>query len=135
MIFVDSSAWVAVSDVRDGNHRAAIGFQKELSRGRRGRLVTTDYVLDESLTLIRKRCGEQLVREFSDGLERSASVQQLWVTPEQYLQARELFLAQGSHSWSFTDCTSFVVMREVGVRAAFTFDRDFREAGFDTNMP
>jgi uncharacterized protein len=133
MIFVDSSAWIAVSDRRDGNHRAALEIHRRLERGASGRLVTTDFVLDETLTWMRKRCGAELVRRFSQGIDLSPSVQQLWVTPDQFLEAKELFLGQGSHSWSLTDCTSFVVMREVGIRAAFAFDRDFDEAGFNTN--
>ena len=132
MIFVDTSAWVAISDARDGNHVRALGLQRELLSGKSGRLITTDFVLDETLTLIRKRSGADPVRRFLDGLEASASVQQIWITPEHYRAARGLFLDQGQRFWSFTDCTSFVVMREFGISQAFSFDKDFREAGFDT---
>jgi predicted nucleic acid-binding protein len=32
--------------------------------------------------------------------------------------------------WSFTDCTSFVTMRELRIADAFTSDRHFLQAGF-----
>jgi predicted nucleic acid-binding protein len=130
MIFVDSSAWLALVDIRDGNHRAGLAFHEELVDGKAGRLLTSDYILDETLTLMRKRSGLETVREFERPLRVSPSLQQIWVTPTHYEAALELFLGQGKKSWSFTDCTSFAIMRELGVREAFTFDVDFRQAGF-----
>lgn len=133
MIFVDSSAWLAASDVRDGNHKRALAFNARLFEGTAGRLLTSDYVLDETLTLLRKRAGADLTRRFAAGLEASSSVQLIWVTPAHYRTALELFLGQGHTAWSFTDCTSFAVMRELGVRQAFTFDSDFFQAGFEVH--
>ena len=132
MIFVDTSAWLAISDVRDGNHVSARGQHTELLRGGAGRLITSDYVLDETFTLLRKRIGGELVRSFARSLEESRSVQQVWVNPAHFREARTLFLDQGDRAWSFTDCTSFVLMRELGIPVAFTFDRDFERAGFET---
>ncbi|MGP8072305.1 MAG: type II toxin-antitoxin system VapC family toxin [Thermoplasmata archaeon] len=130
MIFVDSSAWLALADVRDGNHKSALSFHRELLHGKSGRLLTSDYALDETLTLMRKRSGGEATREFVGNLTDSLSLQQIWVTPAHYSAALEMFLGQGTRSWSFTDCTSFAIMRELGVREAFTFDGDFRQAGF-----
>jgi len=132
MIFVDTSAWLAVSDSRDRNHAAAMGFYKELTRGRFGRLVTSDYVLDETYTLVRKRAGPGAVERFSHGLDESPSVQSIWITPEQFRTAKAMFLEQGNRGWSSTDCTSFVAMRELGIVVAFAFDSDFRTAGLET---
>jgi uncharacterized protein len=131
MIFVDSSAWVALADIRDRHHKAALAFNAELVTGKAGRLLTSDYVLDETLTLIRKRSGGETVRAFLLRLETSSSTQQIWVTPTHYRAALAIFLGQGAKSWSFTDCTSFAIMNELGIRHAFTFDTDFRQAGFE----
>lgn len=132
MIFVDTSAWLAVSDPRDGNHGPALDLHQVLLTGEFGRLITSDFVLDETLTLIRKRSGAGVVRSFVEGLAASPSVQQIWITPEHFREAQVLFLGQGTKTWSLTDCTSFVLMRELGLVRAFTFDKDFREAGFET---
>jgi len=131
MIFVDTSAWLAVADGRDGNHGAAVRFQRELAAGSCGRLITTDYVLDETLTLVRRRSGPASVRALLAGIQASRSVHSVWVSPTHFEAAKGLFLDQAANGWSFTDCTSFVVMRELGIELAFTFDSDFREAGFE----
>ncbi len=131
MILVDTSAWLAITDVRDGNHPAALGYHRELLTGRSGRLLTTDYMLDETLTRIRKRSGEMTARRFVEGLDSSESVQLIWITLNHYRTARTTFLDQGARSWSFTDCTSLAVMRELGIGVAFSFDSDFRKAGFE----
>ena len=131
MIFVDTSAWLAVSDIRDGNHILALAEHKDLVSGKVGRLITTDYVLDETLTLLRKRTGPEAARRFLDGLEASRSVQVVWVGQNHFNVAKAEFLDQGSRAWSFTDCTSFAVMRELGIACAFAFDGDFLEAGFE----
>jgi uncharacterized protein len=131
MIFVDSSAWLALSDVRDGNHKRALEFHRGLGSGGAGRLLTSDYIMDETLTLMRKRSGAPAARQFALELAQSPSTQQIWVTPAHYDTALELFIGQRLTSWSFTDCTSFAIMRELGVREAFTFDADFRQAGFE----
>jgi len=131
MIFVDTSAWLAISDVRDGNHTRAREVQRDLVTGKAGRLITTDYILDETLTLMRKRTGLDGARRFLAGLETSRSVQVIWVGQEQFQSAKAAFLDQGTRSWSFTDCTSFVTMRELGITTAFAFDADFEQAGFE----
>ena len=135
MIFVDTSAWLAISDVRDGNHTRAREVQRDLVTGKAGRLITTDYILDETLTLMRKRTGLDGARRFLAGLETSRSVQVIWVGQELFQSAKAAFLDQGTRSWSFTDCTSFVTMRELGITTAFAFDHHFRQFGTVSVVP
>lgn len=130
MILVDTSAWLALSDLRDGNHDRALETQRLLAGGSLGRLLTTDYVIDETLTLLRRRVGGLTTRRFFEGIASSRSVHQIWITSEHFRQATERFLAQRETDWSFTDCTSFAVMSELGIDVAFSFDRDFVQAGF-----
>ncbi len=131
MIFVDSSAWLTVADVGDGNHRTAISFFARLFKGSAGRLLTSNYVLDETLTLLRTRVAQELARQFIAGVEGRPSLQQILVAPAHYRPALARFLGQGEKNWNFTDCTSFAIMRELGIRDAFAFDSDLQEAGFE----
>ncbi|OGS49676.1 MAG: hypothetical protein A3K65_09635 [Euryarchaeota archaeon RBG_16_68_12] len=130
MIFVDTSAWYALMDAEDPHHREARSFHADLGRGRFGRLVTSDYVLDEAYTLLRLRASLDYVRRLDHLLGRSRSLVQLWIGEEDFRRALQLMLEREDKVWSFTDCTSFVVMESMGVRDAFTFDSNYREAGF-----
>lgn len=51
------------------------------------------------------------------------------MTPEEVEAAWHVFEAYTDKEWSFTDCTSKVVMANVGIGEAFAFDRHFQQFG------
>ena len=130
MIFVDTSGWVALVDQRDGNHPAAVEFRTELAHGRHGQLVTTDYVLDESASYIKRRAGSDALRAFRLAIEASESVRIVWTVPESFWQAWDRLARSRDKDWSFTDCLSFHTMDSLAIVKAFAFDSDFEQAGF-----
>jgi uncharacterized protein len=129
LIYVDTSAWYAVEVEDDINHDAACKFLSKMATGKHGISITTDYVLDETLTLLRSRRGLKSAEGFIDKIRRSKSVRVFWVDEGLFEKALELFKASEGKSWSFTDCTSFSLMQELSISDAFTFDKHFREAG------
>jgi len=131
MIFVDSGAWIALLDQRDRFHERSVRFQKELRQGAHGRLVTTDYVLDEAVTYLRLQAGGEAVREFRRVLIESESIQVVWTPPERFWEAWGRLQERDDTRWSLTDCLSFVTMEALGIGTAFGFDSDFRQAGFE----
>ena len=131
MIFVDSSAWYALLADRDVHRPEAEGFFAEVGRGRFGAPLTTDYVLNEVFTLLRLRWGIEPVRRLADLLRRSPTVRRLRISEAAFEASLALMLSHTDKRWSFTDCTSFVTMREAGVSHAFTLDHNFAEAGFE----
>jgi len=52
------------------------------------------------------------------------------ITSEDEAAAFKLFTRYNDKDFSFTDCTSFVVMQKFGIPQAFTFDKHFRQMGF-----
>jgi uncharacterized protein len=131
MIFVDSSAWIALLDQRDQFHERSVRFQKELRQGAHGRMITTDYVLDEAVTYLRLHAGGDAIREFRRILMESESVQVVWTPRERFWEAWGRLEERDDKRWSLTDCLSFVTMEALGVGSAFGFDSDFRQAGFE----
>ena len=129
MIFVDTSAWYAVEVEDDVNHEAACKFLSNIASGKHGVSVTTDYVLDEALTLLRSRRDLASATAFVDKIRKSKSVRVFWIDEGLFEKAIIVFQESDHKSWSFTDCTSFALMGELSVSEAFTFDRHFREAG------
>ena len=130
MIFVDTSAWYAVEVEDDVNHEAACKFLAEIASGKYGVSVTTDYVLDETLTLLRSRRGLASASRFIDKIRKSKSIRVFWIDESLFEKALDVFRKSDHKSWSFTDCTSFALMRDLSVSEAFTFDNHFTAAAF-----
>ena len=130
MIFVDTSAWYAFEVEDDVNHEAACKFLSNIAHGKHGVSITTDYVLDEALTLLRSRRDLASANAFIDKIRKSKSIRVFWIDEGLFEKALVIFQKSDHKTWSFTDCTSFALMRELSVSDAFTFDRHFSEAGF-----
>jgi predicted nucleic acid-binding protein len=93
-------------------------------------LVTSDYVLDESITLIRLAYSHSKAAEFARTTVNSRLVKVLYVGEEVFLESLDLFERSKDKAWSFTDCTSFILMKRTGLLQAFAFDPHFEPAGF-----
>ena len=119
-----------MSDIADPTHATTRQERDACLRGG-GLLVTTDYVLSETLTLIRSRLGQSAAVRWWAQVSASSRLQWEWIGPTRAEQARRRFLAVGNKDFSFTDCTSFVVMEELRLRRALTTDRGFARAGFE----
>lgn len=129
---MDTSAWLALADSHDRDHARASRYQQRILRGEFGRQVTTNYVLLESVTIIRRRLGLPSAIRFSNAVRGGKEVGLFWIEPVHHHEAIDLMASRTDKEWSVTDCSSFVLMRSLGIRDAFTFDRDFSQAGFST---
>lgn len=128
-VFVDTSGWYALMDRRDAWHdRARLEVQRLL--GRRVTLVTSDYVVDESCTLTMSRAGLAAAARLLDLLHDTQALEWEWMGADRFARAEALFRKHRDHGYSFTDCASFALMRELRIEAALTSDEHFRAAGF-----
>lgn len=125
--FVDTAAWFAFVRKDDPDH----GWMKAAFKVWESRLVTTNFILDETVTLIRARLGYPLAVRMGETLQDPSVVELARVEPEDEEDAWRLFVKHKDQAFSFTDCTSFSVMHRLGLRAALTSDHHFRQAGFD----
>lgn len=128
-VFVDASAWIAVSDQRDKYHPAARTEYQRLIQERLA-LVTTNLVIAETYILIRRTGGHAQAIRFLQSVSTSPRLKQVWSDRELEAQAGEILLKHVDQDYSFTDAVSFVVMQTRGIEAAFTFDRHFATLGF-----
>jgi predicted nucleic acid-binding protein len=127
-LFVDTTAFYALLDADDASHaQAARAWIDWLEQGET--FLTTNYILIESWSLLQRRLGLEAVRAFNDDLLPIVEVE--WVGSATHELAARVVLASGRRPVSLVDRTSFEVMRQLGVRSAFTFDRHFADEGFD----
>jgi predicted nucleic acid-binding protein len=129
MVFVDTSAFLAIENHRDARHEEALALRRRVVEAGR-LLVTSDYVLDESYTIIRHRAGHRVAVDFGEGVRISRGVRIEYVTLEVIEQGWAIFKRFADKEFSFTDCTSFALMRKLGLREALAFDGHFAQAGF-----
>ncbi|MBI4546012.1 MAG: type II toxin-antitoxin system VapC family toxin [Gemmatimonadetes bacterium] len=98
--------------------------------GERAQLVSTDYVIDESCTLAKARSGSVAAIRLLDLLDRTAALDLEWIGAERFDRAKALLRKYHDQAFSFTDCTSFAVMREPRMTEVITTDDHFRIMGF-----
>lgn len=106
-----------------------------LERVRKGERFTvlyhSDPVCQITVTLIRIRLGLEAARRWWDQVEASSRLRWEWIDPVRAERARRWFFSWVDKRFSYTDCTSFVVMRELHWRRALTTDKHFLQAGFE----
>ena len=127
--FVDTSGFYALLVARDDGHQAASRLLAQ-ARDKQARFVTTDYILDETITLLVARGLGHLVPDFLRATLHSAACHIEWTDPERFSSTAAFLAKHADHRWSFTDCLSFVVMKALRLRNALTKDAHFEEAGF-----
>jgi uncharacterized protein len=113
-------------------HEPARRFYEELVTSGE-RLLTTNYVVDETATRLRYDAGLEAALAFRDALERSVSQRRLRVIWVDRLLEREgwgILERYGDVALSLTDATSAAAAKRAKVQDVFGFDADFRALGF-----
>jgi len=131
VIFVDTGAWIALSDRNDQHYDDAVATYTLLKR-RKERFLTTDYVIDETLTRLRYDLNHPSAVKFLDFIERTEGTGVLNIVRIDevlFQEAKTLFRRYDSAILSFTDCTSFAVCQRYKISEAFAFDQHFLMMG------
>jgi len=129
--FVDTSWWVAWALPGDGHHRDALAMVGHL--GTTERALTTNLIVGETWTLLRRKAGHLTSVAFLDRVEALQTQGELTLhsgTADQEGRAWDWLRKHDERAYSFVDATSFEVMRSRRLREAFAFDQDFAAAGF-----
>jgi len=125
-VFVDTSAWFAYVNRLDPDHTRI----RSLFQTFQGRLVTSNFIFDETVTLCLYRLGYRVVATVGEVLLDPTVVDLLRLTPDDEHRGWTLFLARPDKTYSYTDCTSFVLMRRLRLQQAVALDADFQREGF-----
>jgi uncharacterized protein len=128
-IFIDTSGFYALLVRADDRHDRARDAMRKAAK-RTQRFVTTDYVLDETATLLMARHCSSVIPALFESVSASKACRVVWMDAERFEKAKDLFIKNIENSWSFTDCFSFIVMRELRLRETLSKDKHFRDSGF-----
>ncbi|MFQ5660353.1 MAG: type II toxin-antitoxin system VapC family toxin [Gammaproteobacteria bacterium] len=125
-LFVDTSAWFTYANRKDPKHKR-VG---KVLRMFPGRLVTSNFIFDETVSLCLYRLGHRAARSVGSVLQDPNEVDMVSVTIDDERSAWKIFCNRADQRYSFTDCTSFSLMRRLGLDTALALDADFSVEGF-----
>lgn len=126
-IFVDTSAFFALLDRDDANHKKAKEVWNKVLNPENV-LITTNYILVESFALIQHRLGMDAVMGLQEDILPIINIE--WITSGVHRSGVSALLAASRRKLSLVDCISFEIMRNAGIKTIFTFDFHFEEQGF-----
>ena len=125
--FIDTSFFIALLTKEDRFHAKADQAWKTLLESDAS-LVSTNYTLLETFSLIQSRLGLEAVTDFQRDVVPLLSLE--WVDENYHEAGLAAVLTAKRRNLSLVDCVSFEVMRRNGVKNVHTFDKHFGEHGF-----
>lgn len=129
-VFVDTSGWVALFVDNDKYHRRTVSALEEIKNSK-ALIYTSDYVIDETITTILARGSHKQSVLAGEALFTSKIIKVVHVCPDYLQNAWELYRKYKDKMFSFTDVTSFVIMKSLDIGKALAFDREFVQAGVE----
>ena len=127
IVYLDTSAFLAILDADDKNHKKAKQKWADLVMDPT-QLICTNYILVETFALVQHRLGMDAVRIFQEDILPLINIE--WVDAATHKSGVSALLAASRRKLSLVDCVSFETMRNSGIKTAFAFDRHFAEQGF-----
>lgn len=128
-LFCDTSGLYAVLDQDDDNHRRAAPAWFGMLDSAES-LITSNYVVIETVALLQHRIGMNAVRAFQS--ELLPALHTVFVDENLHRRGMAALWTAGRRRVSLVDCVSFAMMLHLGLTDAFAFDEHFRQQGFAT---
>jgi predicted nucleic acid-binding protein len=125
-VFADTHYWIALIVKQDQYHDRAQRWSLEIT----GQITTTIPVLLETANTLARPAWRAFGVALIGHLLQRSDVNLVPLSPEIWLRGWELYRNRADKAWSLTDCISFLVMQDMGLRDALTGDEHFRQAGF-----
>ena len=127
VIFIDTSALIALTDDQDKFHNEAKRQWRAVLENQDAP-ICNNYVVLETISLVQRRFGMEYIHALQ--MEFLTLLEIHWIDESQHQAALEHFLQANRRHLSLVDCSSFSTMRKLGIQTVFTFDEHFREQGF-----
>ncbi len=129
-IFVDTGAFIALTDSDDENHITAKTFYKE-SIGKGTKFITTNFIVCETMNYLRAKVSHNVAVVFWENLKKSGIFEIMNITALLESTAFLIFKQYSDKDFSFTDCTSVAAMKSLKLNKVFAFDKHFDQYNFD----
>jgi len=125
IVFVDTSALIALLDEDDLRHREAVATFRWLAKN--VTLVTHNYVEVEAVAVAERRFGAAAGHRLTDLI--FPIIRTIWI--DEQMHANALSARRTARGASLVDQISFAVMRSNAINTVFAYDADFESEGFE----
>ena len=133
LLFIDTWGWLTLNDRRETYHQKNCLILSKIFSARKADFIQQIYVLDETFTLFFKRLNNYQAKASMESLLKSFeydNFQKIWITPQRFEQTLKLRVKYlDKPRISFTDLSSMVVMKELGINQILTDDNHFHQVG------
>ena len=123
-LLVDASVFCAYANKDDVHHEKAANIIREILANKHGEAITTDYIFDETITVILRRTNKKTAIEAGNFILDS-EVSIFEINKLIFQKAWEIFKTNGS--FSFTDCATIAFAQTFGIDSIATFDKEFKK--------
>ena len=130
-VFVDTSAWVALADKDDSNHKKAAAVYPSLLQNQKA-LMTSNLVIAETYILLLSDLGHRAAIHFLEKIKASPRIVRIYSNDDIERDGEEILKKYDDQDFSYADAVSFVIMKRQKIRKAFCFDKHFATAGFES---
>jgi predicted nucleic acid-binding protein len=132
-VFIDTSAYFAITDPRDANHLDAATIMRRLAAAHWDPF-TSNFIVAETHALFLTRLSRRTALQFLEAMDRSTTTV-VRVTQADERRARAIITQYDDKDFSFTDATSFAIMDRLRIGHAFSADRHFAQYGLTLLTP
>lgn len=125
-VFIDTNIFVAAKLTRDKEHKKAVELLKKALQKEFGSVYTSDYIFDETITLLLMRTkNKKIVKDFGNSLLSSPNIEIIKIDDNTFEKTWMEFERFDDKLLSFTDCSTIVVMKEFDIKNLISFDSHF----------
>lgn len=128
-VFIDTNAFIALYFKKDQFHMLATSIHRELMKD--NEYLTSNYVIDETITGLVMKSSHVEAVDFFENIKKSTFIDIIYINDILERDSFSLFKKLSDKEFSFTDCTSFQIMKQFKIKTAFTNDHHFEQMGFD----
>ncbi|MBU1704133.1 MAG: PIN domain-containing protein [Nanoarchaeota archaeon] len=129
-VFCDTSFLVAYYNRRDENHAHAHRWIRSIQKSKTEFLIS-DYIFDEVLTVLLSRSSKELSIAVGKKILESRQITIIKINEEVFFKTWDIYQKYTDKEWSFTDCSSYVLMKGLGIQKGASFDPHFSQFGLE----